>query len=81
MTLRLVKDGEAGPDPELAEAWAAQKAEGDRLLAEGRLDGFWAYLDAGPESKGCLSADDPMALLWAVQRAAAKRADAMVFGE
>lgn len=81
MTLRLVKDGEAGPDPELAETWAAMKAEGDRMLAEGRLDGFWTYLDAGADSRGYTSSDEPLALLWAVRQAAEGRLDALVFGE
>lgn len=81
MTLRLVKDGEPGPSPELAEKWAAMKVEGDRLLAEGRLDGFWTYLDADDESKGYTASDSPLALLWAVRQAAEGRMDAVVFGE
>ena len=40
----------AWPTARLAERWEAAKAMGDKMLADGTLDGLWLLLDAGEAS-------------------------------
>lgn len=81
MSLRLVKSGEPGIDPDLAERWEAAKAMGDKLLKDGTLGGLWLLLDAGDASAAYVHSDDPVALMWAVKRTAEGGIDQAVFGE
>lgn len=81
MSLRLVKSGEPGIDPDLAERWEAAKAAGDKLIKDGALDGLWLLLDAGEASVAFVHGDDPVALMWAVKRTAEGGIDQAVFGE
>lgn len=61
--------GQPEPDAELLAKWAETKELGDRLIAEGKLDGFWCHL-AEPGDPPDLAWGDLPVLAWTVRRAA-----------